>query len=223
MAMDSARAPGRDAPADHQQPPTNELVTRAAGDRCASCNAPLAPDQRYCVNCGERRGKARFSAEALTAQTVAGPAEATARPPRSRFSSGTTLIAGIATLLIAMGVGVLIGHSSNSTPVRASAPAVLNLGAGAGTTPAAAAAATGAASNGPASTGTKAHRKRAKAKVVRVVMTAKVQKAADAAAAKVLGSNNNLSKNVQQQIGGACSGGAGCQNGKFTGNFFPGG
>ena len=60
-------------------------------------------------------------------------------------------------------------------------------------------------------------------KPVVVHVTAKVQKAANSAAAKVLGSTHNISSNVTQQVGGSCTGGAGCQNGKFTGNYFPGG
>jgi hypothetical protein len=51
-----------------------------------------------------------------------------------------------------------------------------------------------------------------------------VIKKVQAAASKVLGSGaKNLSNNVTQQVGGSCSGGTGCQGGKFTGNFFGGG
>lgn len=219
--MDAIRAPEKDAPTAADAP-TTELVTAAVGDRCASCQAPLAPDQRYCVNCGERRGRARFSPETFaTTTTTTTAAVADGIPPQRqpRFSSAATLIAGIATLLVAMGVGVLIGHDSNSgTPARASAPQVIRLGAGGGT------AANTTANNSTAShkSATK-HGKQAKTKVVHV--TAKTAKAATAAASKVLGSsaNSTLSKNVQQKVGGSCAGGAGCQNGTFTGNFFPGG
>jgi hypothetical protein len=132
-------------------------------------------------------------------------------------SYAATLVAGVATLLIAMGVGVLIGHDSNtSTPIHTPAAQIITVnGGGAAST----GAVTGAASNKTAT----AHRKKVKPTVVHV--TAKTAKAATAAASKVLGSSasKNLSQNVQQQVGGSCSGGAGCQNGKFTGNFFPGG
>lgn len=205
------------AQAGQEGAPTTELVTGVVGDHCANCNTTLAPDQRYCVNCGERRGRARFSYDASTAQPVAAPAVAMAPPPsRGRRSSGATLVAGVATLLIAVGLGVLIGHDSTSTPVRAAGPQVITVGGGGGT---------GAtATNATASNSTPAaSHKSSKVKVTKVVVTAKTAKAATAAAGKVLGSDNSLSKNVQQQIGGACSGGAGCQGGKFTGNFFPGG
>jgi hypothetical protein len=210
MPMDAAQAA-------HQDAPTTELVT-AVGDRCANCNSSLAPDQRYCVDCGERRGRARFSYDTFAAMPAAAPVEPPVLPPsRGQLSSGTTLVAGVATLLIAIGVGVLIGHYSNNGPVRAGAPQVITIGGGGG---AGTAATNGTASNGTVAT---AHGKSSKLKVTKVVVTAKTAKAATAAASKVLGSGTNLSKNVQQQIGASCTGGSGCQNGTFTGNFFPGG
>jgi hypothetical protein len=54
-------------------------------------------------------------------------------------------------------------------------------------------------------------------------VTAKTARAATAAASKVLGSSGSIAHNATQSVGGSCSGGSGCQNGKFTGNFFPGG
>jgi len=206
--------------------PTTELVTGVVGDRCANCQSPLSPDQRYCVNCGERRGRPRFSYDTLVTQTApAAAAEPPAPTRQRRFSSGATLVAGVATLLIALGVGVLIGHDSNSgTPARASAPPVITVNGGSGATAGTNAGAntTAATPATPTSTGT-SKGKSGKVKVTHVVVSAKTAKAATQAASKVLGSSKNLSNNSQQQIGGSCSGGAGCQNGKFTGNFFPGG
>lgn len=86
-----------------------------SGDHCAVCGASMAADQRYCLACGERRGQARFTA----ASTLSAPRSSSGREAGhqgSRFSPGTTLIAGVATLLIALGVGVLIGRSGNSSP-----------------------------------------------------------------------------------------------------------
>lgn len=55
-------------------------------------------------------------------------------------------------------------------------------------------------------------------------LTKKVVQKVQNAASTVLGSGTkNLSNNVQQQVGQKCSGGNGCQGGKFTGNFFGGG
>jgi hypothetical protein len=197
---------------DDEEPATNELLAGAVGDRCTNCQKPLASDQRYCVNCGNRRGKPRFSFDSLAATAGAPPAEP--KPHRTRISAATTLVAGVATLLLAMGVGVLIGHNSNS-PTRASAPAqIVTVGSGGATSGVA----------GGVTGNTKAHKKGGKLKPVVVHLNAQVKAKASAAAAKVFGNNGgNLVNNPTVQPGQACSGGAGCQNGKFTGNFFPGG
>lgn len=203
-----------------QEPATTELVTGAVGSTCANCQTPMASDQRYCVSCGERRGKPRFAVSQLTAPTPAlaaagGPGE---RHPRyrPRMSSAGTLVAGVATLLIAMGVGVLIGHYSNGTPQRSSSPfQVVTVGGGSGSTNA-----TSPAGSTQRPTAAKAGKR---PKTVVVHLTPKVLQKASGAASKVFGSSGNLSKNATQKVGGSCSGGAGCQGGKFTGNFFSGG
>jgi hypothetical protein len=123
-------------------------------------------------------------------------------------------VAGVATLLVAMGVGVLIGHDSgNSTPktVAASAPQIITVGGGGGSV-------SGSASS------SKSKGKKSKSKKAKVVhVTKKVAAKATAAAAKTLGGSKALAPATVQQ-GGACTNGqAGCQNGKFTGNFFGGG
>jgi hypothetical protein len=120
----------------------------------------------------------------------------------------------VATLLLAMGVGVLIGVNSNNNNRSAAVPAItVNGGGSAANTTAAA----------PTSAPTRSAKSHKVAKATVVHVTAKTAKAATAAASKVLGSSKNLSNNVTQQVGGSCTGGAGCQNGKFTGNFFPNG
>jgi hypothetical protein len=201
--------------AEHEEAATSELVAGAVGDRCTNCQQPLARDQRYCVNCGQRRGKSRFSLDSLAA--AAAPSEPTEpKPHRSRVSAATTLVAGVATLLLAMGVGVLIGHNSGSGTTRASAPAqVITVGSGAA----------GVASSGTgAVASTKHHAKAGKVKQVTVHLSAKVKAKASAAASKVFGNNGgNLVNNPTEQVGQSCSGGSGCENGKFTGNFFGGG
>ena len=125
---DGAREPATAATPD--EAPTGQLLAGAVGDRCANCGAPLASDQRYCVQCGERRGKSRFSPASTPAQptqttttTVTQPVE----PPRRRGSSGATVVAGIATLVLALGVGVEIGriaNNGNSGSKAAAAPPV---------------------------------------------------------------------------------------------------
>lgn len=193
----------------------NELLPGAVGDRCPNCERPLASDQRYCVSCGARRGKPRFSFESLSAQ-AAPPDAPEPKHHRPRISAATTLVAGIATLLLAMGVGVLIGHNSGSGVQRAAAPSVITVGNGA---------ASGVASaGGNATAKLKKSGKVHKVKAVVVHLTAATKAKAAAATNKVFGNNGgNLVSNPTVQVGGACSGGAGCQGGKFTGNFFGGG
>ena len=193
--------------AEDQDPGTQELVAASVSDRCANCQSPLAPDQRYCVNCGERRGKARFSFEALAARPE--PAPPPERPRRRpTMSSSVSLILSIATLLLAMGVGVLIGHnnSNNKATPAAAAPQVIKVEGGGG--------------NSGSTNTTASSTKAGSFKAPAVKLAPKVVKKVQAAAAKVLGSQQNLSKNVTQQVGGSCSGGSGCQSGKFTGNYF---
>ncbi|HZE06275.1 MAG TPA: hypothetical protein VE127_13680, partial [Solirubrobacteraceae bacterium] len=91
-----------------------QLLVGSVGNGCANCGVPLASDQRYCVQCGERRGKSRFAvtgADRTTSPPAPAPVAVVAPdPPRRRAPYGATLIAGVATLLLALGVGVEIGQ-----------------------------------------------------------------------------------------------------------------
>jgi hypothetical protein len=198
---------------------TPDLVAPGASDLCANCQAPLASDQRYCVNCGERRGKPRqmFPAAASKAPAPAAPK----RERRPRASAGTTLIAGVATLLLAMGVGVLIGQNGTSNPKAAAAPpqvVTVNGGGGSGGSGSTATASTGSKSK---HAGKKGSGKKSKAPVAH--LSKKTTAAVNQGAANVVGSNQKLAP-ATVKVGGNCqSGEAGCQNGKFTGGFFGGG
>ena len=213
----------RPAPPPFTEEPTRPLSVAGGSDQCVNCGAALATDQRYCVNCGERRGKPRF--------TLAGPSEPAVKettvrtasaPRRPRASAGLSLIAGVATLLLAMGVGVLIGHSNSSanTTRQASTPAItINGGGAASTNPASTA---GAGSTGSSSSGT-THASKGKhggsAKAAKAQTKVVVKKAA-AAASEVTGGSAKVAGATATQ-GSSCSNGtAGCQNGKLTGNFF---
>jgi hypothetical protein len=209
--------------------PTQQISMAAVSDRCVNCGAPLASDQRYCVNCGERRGKPRFTVAVetdgedavTTVTTTSGSA-----PRRTRTSATFNLIAGVATLLLALGVGVLIGHNSTSATSKAPATQVITVGgnnSGASTNAASNAGNTGSSSSGSGksskshkSSGSKSNAAAsAKAPPPKVV----VQKAAAAANKVTGGSAPTASPTVT--AGGQCSDGeAGCQNGKFTGNMF---
>jgi hypothetical protein len=98
--------------------------TASVGDRCPNCEAPMSGDQRYCTECGERRGKPRLPfMDGRTRPAAAAAVAATPlRSSRFRASSSTALIAGIATLLLAMGVGVLIGNSGNEQASTSAPP-----------------------------------------------------------------------------------------------------
>jgi hypothetical protein len=121
-------------------PPT--AIGHTANDACPTCSARMAPDQRYCLNCGHRRGDPRlpFMDAVVFMDSVKRPgqaeaAAASAPPPppssnKSGFSPQTTLIAGVATLILAVGVGVLIGRGSgnDSAPVANSQPQIIKVG-----------------------------------------------------------------------------------------------
>jgi hypothetical protein len=205
-------------PSDDQ--PKRPLV--GMGDRCVTCDAPLAPDQRYCLNCGERRGKSRFPAASTAApqpEATAGAGGQRREPSKRRLSSGATLVAGIATLLLAMGVGVMIGNlgkSNSNGPLRASQPVqVVTVGGGGGV------AATTPTTSADTRSNTKTKGSKAgKSGTKSVIVTKKVAAKANQAASSVLGASASNLAPTQVQQGQACSHGAGCQGGKFTGNFF---
>ena len=49
-------APANAATTEVHRPPTPATpVAAAIGDQCAACGAALAADQRYCLECGQRR------------------------------------------------------------------------------------------------------------------------------------------------------------------------
>lgn len=102
--------------------PTEELpvvasTVRAAPlgstrEQCAACGAPVAADQRYCVECGQRLGGARLPFMDDAARHSGRSNVQATTPAKARLSVNSTLIAGVGTLLLAMGIGILIGRSS---------------------------------------------------------------------------------------------------------------
>lgn len=93
-------------------------------DPCPSCGAAMAADQRYCLSCGERRAQARLDyLEILRGEpavAAGGPALAAGD---ARQRANTTVVASVGCLLLAMGVGVLIGNAGNGE--TAAAPAAV--------------------------------------------------------------------------------------------------
>ncbi len=198
--------------------PTRELPavpTAGTEDRCTACGAPLQHDQRYCVECGERRGQSRFPTAPPVTQVTTRQTRTVRPRRRPTMSAGTTLVAGVGVLLLAIGLGFLIGDNNNTSAQRAAAPPqviTVQGGSGAPTSTAPTTTTTGSTS-----------KKKAKAKAAAktpAAPTAAVQKKATQAAGKVLGNSKHLAPPTVT-TGGSCSNGqAGCSGGKFNGNFF---
>jgi hypothetical protein len=87
---------------------------------CPACGSPVAPDQRYCLECGERQAQ---TSEFLRSGVPLG-SSSPATPPTPPGTGATddaprkdtvSLLAGVGVLLLAIGVGVLIGRSGGSS------------------------------------------------------------------------------------------------------------
>ena len=190
------------APADLAAPEPQRSMVAAIREQCAVCGAAMASDQRYCVECGERRGPARVPMQ--DGRALHDPATPLApRPPRQRrgTSVNSTLIAGIGTLLLAMGIGVLIGRSGNNTSAKAPPAQIVTVaGAGAG------GAASGAASQPGTSTPATPTDKSGSTTVTATPKSKTIKK-------------STAPKPKAVKVGSAGHG-KGYQNGHFTGNFF---
>jgi hypothetical protein len=220
----TAPADGSATPLPNPGDPTQVTATMvaASGDQCPSCAAQMTADQRYCLSCGQRRGDPRlpFMDAVVFMDSVKQPATAATPPPppperRPRVSANASLIAGIATLVLAIGVGVLIGRSgdSGSAPVANTAPQVIKVEGGGGGS-------TEAAATGPKvpSIGGKGGAKKDKP-----ATSSEAEKAGEEAQDEVLKTNPNVHlAPPTQEIGGKCDKEtAGCSDsGKFEGDFF---
>jgi hypothetical protein len=127
-----------------QDAPTQTLG--AHGEPCPGCAAPLAADQRYCLNCGRRRAAARVPYADLLAgrapDEVLAPMAPPPPPPTAparRPLPSTAVVAGAAAAsAFVLGVGVLIGAAATGpeqprqvaavAPVQK--PPVINVNAG---------------------------------------------------------------------------------------------
>jgi hypothetical protein len=199
------------------------MVSAGGGDNCPSCGSAMAPDQRYCLACGARRGDPRLPfmdavvfMEAMRQPQIAASAPAPPPEKRSRMSPNASLVAGVATLVLAIGVGVLIGRSgeSSSTQVANTTPQVIKVEGGGTET---ASASTSSAGKGQTSTGGNGSKKQAKAKAE--TGSSGTSKAAE----EVLKPSGDVKlPPPTTQVGGECEKGtAGCSSsGEFNGSFF---
>jgi hypothetical protein len=127
-------------------------VVGQEGDTCEQCGSALATDQRYCLNCGWRRGEARVDYERRLEAPVAPMANGSvpaARPATQQWSP-VMAIGAIALLGVFLLLGVLIGKKDNNTTqtVAAQAPATTTTAATPTTDPTAAAPAKSKADKG---------------------------------------------------------------------------
>jgi hypothetical protein len=218
-----------------------EISNRLAGsgESCPNCGADMSSDQRYCLTCGHRRGDPRlpFMDAVVFMEAMSGPPGgpgAAAPPPpvesKPRFSPSATLVAGIATLILAVGVGVLIGRSGNgsSAPAAAAKPTVIQVGGNSGgeTAGAATQSGKGAAKGGAKKDSKKASKGKASPKQAqKAEAKAETGESGTAKAVEEVIKPQNGVKIAppEQELGGSCEEGtAGCSNGKFEGEFFGG-
>jgi len=178
---------------------------------CPVCGATMASDQRYCVECGERRGAMRVPLVEDSGQRARGTEGAASgrypaaySAPRKGLSINSQLIAGIGVLLLALGIGVLIGRSGNSASAKSPPIRVVTV-AGAGT------AAASPAATQPESSSSEAAKSKSGGSHSTTVTKSTTKSTSKS-------STGPPPKTVK--VGSSCTGGKGCQNGHFTGNFF---
>jgi hypothetical protein len=178
----------------------------AARERCAMCGATLAADQRYCVECGQRCGPARLPfTDGIGPRGAESSPRAEPQRRRTRPSVNATLIAGIGTLLLALGVGVLIGRLGTSSTKAPPVQVVTVAGTGTGS---------GGAGTTAGTASTEAQTSSTAAKTTKAAAAAAAAKSAKAKAPAV-----PVTKVVKV---GSKGSGPGYQHGHFTGNFFGG-
>ena len=103
------------------------------GEPCAHCGSLLARDQRYCLECGTRRaGMGALLADVPDPRRPAAPVmtERTVplAPAESPWRLDAGLLAGVGCLLLALLVGVLIGHNgAGGGDGKAAAPQVVTV------------------------------------------------------------------------------------------------
>jgi hypothetical protein len=209
-------------------PTTSATAPVAATSACSHCGAALATDQRYCLVCGERNGDPRLPVmsgrESLSSPATPAVVTTTTRSPRGGGSANTALIAGVGTLLVALGVGVVIGRSSDNNNSTARAPQVITVNGapaaaagaavagGSGTTPGDTAGTTAGGASGSRAKDTKnASSDGAKAKDAK----------SDARAATPGNGKVAARKGTVVRLGQRGTG-KGYKDGKFTGDFFGG-
>lgn len=209
--------------------PVTSSVPAAGGDQCPACGSAMLADQRYCLECGHRRGDPRLpfmdAVVFMDAAKQPQPAVAAAAPPsppdrRPWVSANASLVAGVATLVLAIGVGVLIGRSGEGSSQTAAQPSVITVPAG-GTAEAS------TSSNGSKANTASAGKSGSKSQSATAKKAKKKTEITKSGTTKATEEAYPVNPNVhlaepEQELGGKCDPSqAGCNSkGEFEGTFF---
>ncbi len=111
--------------------PAGDDVPGRARNSCSECGTPLAPDQRYCLNCGHRRGQLPSAVAgtvgALTAKGKGAAVAAAAKVPKPKGaeeswswmpSPQAIAIAVIGMLALGVGLGSAMSEIASSAPLQ---------------------------------------------------------------------------------------------------------
>lgn len=221
------------------------MAAFGGNESCPNCGARMAADQRYCLNCGHRRGDPRLPfMDAVvfmeSMNTPGGAAGATPPPPpaepkSNRMNANAALIAGVATLVLAIGVGFLIGRSGHENAPQAATPQVIKVEGGGGgggveeTTPESSSN-EGSSSGGAEGSGkgksnggnAKSEKTVAKKKASSIKEGSKEEEERAAAKTNEILHSKGPTAKTGAQVGESCEKGTpGCSSGgEFNGNFF---
>ncbi|MBS1676761.1 MAG: zinc ribbon domain-containing protein [Actinobacteria bacterium] len=225
---------------------TASMASFGGHESCPNCGARMAADQRYCLNCGQRRGDPRLPfmdavvfMESMGAPTGGGggatpPPPPTRQPDKDgRWNANAALIAGVATLVLAIGVGFLIGRSGHDNSTQSAAPQVIKVegGSGGGGEETAESAAPEESTGGNEKSAKSKGKTNGKS-AIKTENTGKATKKAEAnakegangqteAVENVLHTESGVELETEVEVGGKCKQGtAGCEGEEFTGNFF---
>jgi phosphatidylinositol-3-phosphatase len=111
--------------------PSGDKVPGRMGSDCSECGNPLAPDQRYCLSCGARRGRlpgavaGTLAALAAKGKGIAAAAGAKAPKPKGGDDGGWSwmpspqaiAIAVIGMLALGVGLGSAMSEIADSAPL----------------------------------------------------------------------------------------------------------
>jgi hypothetical protein len=214
------------------------MAAFGGSESCPNCGARMAADQRYCLNCGHRRGEPRlpFMDAVVFMESMNSPGAGAGAPPppppaeqrsSNRMNANAALIAGVATLVLAIGVGFLIGRSGHENSGNAAAQAPIKVievgGGGSGGGEVEESTATeetgSSAKSGKGGSSAKKGGKQPKASEVKEGSKQEEELAAEKTA-ETLHAEGPLAKPTAK-VGETCEKGTpGCEGEEFTGNFF---